>query len=83
MRILDRRDLGVVVKRARRRRGFTQAQLARCVSRPIGGINQDAAEINISRWERGVHAPNLDRLIEIADALGLDLDVEFRERGQL
>ena len=47
--------------RLRGEMGSTQAEVARAA---------DVEPMSISRWERGVQAPSLDKLVQLARALG-------------
>ncbi len=62
---------GLLVRRARRRRGLSQAGLAR-----LAGTTQSA----ISRIENGASVPSFDRVIELVGCLGLTLDLRLIER---
>ena len=59
------RSIGDRIKRARKSRGFSQADLARRV-----GVSQPA----IANWESGVHDPRRLMLAKLADALEAPLD---------
>jgi ribosome-binding protein aMBF1 (putative translation factor) len=63
---------GQVAER-RQRLGLSQAELARRC-----GTTQSA----IARLEGGGRPPRIDTLLRIADALGADLVVELRPRGE-
>ncbi|OFW65146.1 MAG: hypothetical protein A2135_03270 [Actinobacteria bacterium RBG_16_67_15] len=62
-------ELGSRVRLERERRGMTQAELAERM-----GTTQPA----VARLEAGGVNPGLDTLRRVADALGLELVIEFR-----
>lgn len=47
------------------RKGLTQSEFAECI-----GVSKES----ISRWERGVTMPSIDRLASIADYFGCSTD---------
>lgn len=55
-----------IVRRARRRAGISQAELARRL-----GTKQPV----VARWERGIQAPTLDTVRRVVAACGLRLDL--------
>lgn len=61
------------LKAARAARGYTQAELAAAM-----GLKDFMA---ISRWERGVHRPELDNLIALSEALGVTVASLYEEVG--
>ena len=63
---MDKREqIAESLKTLRLARGLTQQELARAT-----GISQQ----NISRWELGIHIPNLADCITLADFYGISLD---------
>lgn len=65
-------DLGAGVRAERERLGFTQTELAK---------RMGTTQPTIARLEAGGVAPSLDTLRRAANALGLELVVEFREQA--
>lgn len=65
------REIGSRIVRLRRERGWSQAALAR-------RLNADRNRI--SHWERGLHMPLLETLIELSALFGVTLD--FLVSGQ-
>jgi transcriptional regulator with XRE-family HTH domain len=59
--------------RARKRRGLTQVQLARAA-----GL---AADVMVSRYERGEHTPHAATMGALADALRVPMDWLARGQG--
>ena len=55
---------GSRISQFRKRRGLTQAQLAQLLS---------VEQPTVQRWEAGTREPSLDKLTEIAAALGVDI----------
>jgi transcriptional regulator with XRE-family HTH domain len=70
----DTRRLGEYVRRSREQTGVTQYQLAERL-----GCKQPA----ISRLESGGVSPNLSTLHRIAEALGLQLEIQMVPRDQV
>lgn len=68
---MNAKIFGDRVRDARRRRGLTQAQLAKRAS-----VGADT----IGRIEGARYSPRLDTMLRLADALGLPLDLLLRER---
>lgn len=62
---------GDVIRRARKRAGVSQAELARRL-----GTKQPV----VARWESGTRAPTLETVARAVDACGLALDVAVVER---
>lgn len=62
---------GEVIRRARRRAGLSQAELARRLrtKQPV-----------VARWETGARAPTLETVARAVEACGLALDVAVVER---
>ncbi len=58
--------------RARKERGLTQEELAART-----GLHRS----NISRLERGNYNPSIDLLSRVAQGLGMELHIEFRDSG--
>lgn len=73
---VDQKKIGVFFKKLRNEKGITQEQLAE----KIGVSNR-----SVSRWENGIHMPDLDILILIADYYEVELsellDGERKERN--
>lgn len=67
-------NVGRLIRDARKNRGLTQLELA---ERVFGTRSQGL----ISDYERGVKQPTPDMLERIAEALGCELVIEFREAG--
>lgn len=61
--------VGAAVAKARAKANLTQLQLAHKI-----GLSGDDAGAAISRLESGVQEPRLQKLILIADALGVSLE---------
>lgn len=62
---------GSVIRRARRRAGISQAELARRL---------DTKQPVIARWEAGTRSPTLETVSRAVEACGLALDVAIVER---
>lgn len=60
---LSPQQLGATVRRLRKARGYTQFTLAQAV-----GYGSQSVVVNI---ERGVHWPSMDKLVQIAQLLGV------------
>lgn len=69
MRVSSARDLGFEVRRARRARKMTQAELAE-----RAGLRRTW----VSRLEAGRENPTFGNLLAVLDALQLDLDLTLR-----
>lgn len=65
-------ELGAKVRDERDRLGLTQTELAE---------RMETTQPTIARLEAGGVTPSLDTLHRVADALGLELVVDFRERA--
>jgi transcriptional regulator with XRE-family HTH domain len=65
MQILADDTIGQRIRRARRRKGWTQAEL---------GLRSGLRESVICKYELGYHIPNPENLSRIADALGVSVD---------
>jgi transcriptional regulator with XRE-family HTH domain len=66
-------NVALQISKLRKKKGLTQAQLAKKLN---------TTQPNIARWETpGYDRYSLSRLIDIAEALGVALDIAFRERG--
>ncbi len=65
-------ELGSRVRTERERRGLTQAELAE---------RMGTTQPTVARLEAGGVTPSLDTLHRVADALGLELVVDFREEA--
>lgn len=61
---------GDLLREARRRAGFSQAELARRAGKPTSVIG---------RWERGEVKPSLETLREVIRASGLELTFQLHE----
>ena len=70
----DAFELGIRIRCERKSRGLTQTELAERM-----GTTQPV----VARLEAGGVTPSLDTLRRAADALGLDLVVDFRQRTTL
>ena len=70
-RRLDERELGELIREARREAGLSQAALAAAL-----GTKQSV----VSRWECGHEAPRADTLAAILRACGYEADVVIRPR---
>jgi transcriptional regulator with XRE-family HTH domain len=60
-----RRDMGLRIAKARTEQNMSQTKLAKKL-----GIDRS----RLSKWERGLHAPLLQQLVALAQALSLSLD---------
>ena len=62
-----------VIRRARRRAGISQAELARrlATKQPV-----------VARWESGARTPSLETVARAVEACGLALDVAIVERDE-
>ncbi len=76
MRITNKNDIGVVLRQARNRRGLSQWDLGRRIERLTNG----SAQQHISRWESGRNTPEWGNLLELADALDCDVELELVPR---
>ena len=64
--------LGIRVRTERERRGITQSQLAE---------RMGTSQPSVARLEAGGVTPSLDTLHRVADALRLELVVDFRDQA--
>ncbi|HJD97608.1 helix-turn-helix domain-containing protein [Mailhella massiliensis] len=69
-----RKDLQLYGKIQARRKalGMSQEELAQRM-----GVSRQS----VTKWETGLSAPDLDRLVELADTLGVSLDYLLREQA--
>jgi transcriptional regulator with XRE-family HTH domain len=65
MQILAEDTIGQRIRRARQRKGWTQAEL---------GLRSGLRESMICKYELGHHTPSPKHLSRIADALGVSVD---------
>lgn len=54
------------LKEARKKAGYSQERLG-----VLAGMSQEVASARMNQYERGVHAPDFDWMIRIADALNV------------
>ena len=68
-----RKDLQLYGKIQARRKalGLSQEELAQRM-----GVSRQS----VTKWETGLSAPDLDRLVELADTLGVSLDYLLRDQ---
>src|SRR5262245_43405476 len=64
-----RRQLGLRIVRARKRRGWSQEMLARRMEVP---------RTVLGRWERGMNSPSLEALVKLAEVLEVAADELLR-----
>ena len=69
MKINDAKQLGQIVRKARKMRGYTQQQLA-----DFSGCSL----MFVSNLERGKPTCELEKAIRVANTAGLDLDLKIR-----
>ena len=71
-----RKDLQLYGKIQARRKalGLSQEELAQRM-----GVSRQS----VTKWETGLSAPDLDRLVELADTLGVSLDYLLRDQAEL
>lgn len=71
-----RKDLQLYGKIQARRKalGMSQEELAQRM-----GVSRQS----VTKWETGLSAPDLDRLVELADTLGVSLDFLLRDQVEL
>lgn len=63
--MIDDKAFGRRIRAARKAAGFSSAEaLARAFDPPLSGMT-------VHRWEAGMHKPDLDRLYDLADILGV------------
>jgi transcriptional regulator with XRE-family HTH domain len=60
-----RKSVGARIKQLRKQRGWTQKELAKHLE---GSYQQ------LNKYESGIHAPPLDKLVQLADALNTTID---------
>ena len=60
-----RKAVGARIKQLRKQRGWTQKELAKHLE---GSYQQ------LNKYESGIHAPPLDKLVQLADALNTTID---------
>lgn len=65
--------LGARVRNERERHGLTQAELA---------VRMETTQPAVARLEAGGVTPSLDTLRRVADALGLELIIDFHQPAQ-
>ncbi len=63
-----RKKLGMAIVKARRRRKWSQSELARRL---------ETSRERLSKWERGIHVPGLEEVALLSEVLGLS----YRELG--
>lgn len=63
-----RKRIGTAIAKARRRRKWSQSELARRLR---------TSRERLSKWERGIHAPGLEEVALLSEVLG----IPFRELG--
>lgn len=75
IRLMARKHLNIGVKIQTRRKamGLSQEDLAQ-----LTGVSRQS----VTKWETGQSAPDIDRLVELADVLGVSLDFLLREPPQ-
>lgn len=66
-------NIGVKIQTRRKAMGLSQEDLAQ-----LAGVSRQS----VTKWETGQSAPDLDRLVELADVLGVSLDFLLREPPQ-
>jgi HTH-type transcriptional regulator / antitoxin HipB len=66
------RQIGAMLRRARRNAGLTQAEL---------GARIGLRQATISKLERGEPATRLSTLMDVLSALGLEIIIDERGRG--
>ena len=71
-----RKDLQLYGKIQARRKalGLSQEELAQRM-----GVSRQS----VTKWETGLSAPDLDRLVELADTLGVSLDYLLRDQAEM
>lgn len=62
------------IQARRKALGLSQEELAQRM-----GVSRQS----VTKWETGLSAPDLDRLVELADTLGVSLDYLLREQAEL
>jgi HTH-type transcriptional regulator/antitoxin HipB len=66
------KQIGAIIRRARRKAGLTQTELGKRI-----GLRQ----ATISKLEKGEHATQLNTLLDALTALGLEITIDKRGRG--
>lgn len=66
------RQIGAIMRRARRNAGLTQAEL---------GVRTGLRQATISKLERGEPATRISTLMDVLSALGLEIVIDERGRG--
>lgn len=66
------RQIGAIIRRARRNAGMTQAEL---------GVRIGLRQATISKLERGEPATRLSTLLDVLSALGLETIIDERGRA--
>ncbi|WP_308776634.1 helix-turn-helix domain-containing protein, partial [uncultured Bilophila sp.] len=66
-------NIGGKIQARRKAMGLSQEDLAQ-----LTGVSRQS----VTKWETGQSAPDLDRLVELADVLGVSLDFLLREPPQ-
>jgi len=66
------KQIGAIIRRARRKAGFTQTELGKRI-----GLRQ----ATISKLEKGEPATQLNTLFDALTALGLEITIDKRGRG--
>lgn len=59
-------NTGEIIRRLRENRGWTQAELAR---------RAGTTRVSVNKWEDGTRGLTLHSAVQVADALGVSLDV--------
>lgn len=67
-------NIGGKIQARRKAMGLSQEDLAQ-----LTGVSRQS----VTKWETGQSAPDLDRLVEVADVLGVSLDFLLREPQQV
>ena len=60
-----RKAVGSRIKQLRKQKGWTQKELANCL---------DGSYQQLNKYESGVHAPPLDKLVQLANVLNTSID---------
>jgi HTH-type transcriptional regulator/antitoxin HipB len=66
------KQIGAIIRRARRNAGLTQSELGKRI-----GLRQ----ATISKLEKGEPATQLDTLLDALTALGLEITIDERSKG--
>ena len=67
-------NIGGKIQARRKAMGLSQEDLAQ-----LTGVSRQS----VTKWETGQSAPDLDRLVEVSDVLGVSLDFLLREPQQV